>query len=56
MEIEKKALVLGRMNGMEKTHCLKELNKMETVYEKLKSVEEELQKQFELTQLNNQNL
>jgi hypothetical protein len=44
------------MNGMEKTHCLKELSKMEIIYKKLKEVEEQLQNQFEETQINNPNL
>lgn len=55
-EIEKKALVLGRMNGMEKTHCLRELKQVEDMFDHLKAVEEDLQAQFESVQINNQHL
>ena len=46
-KLEVKALVLGRMNGMEKSHCIQTLKRSALLLRHLKVTERDLQKQYE---------
>lgn len=49
--LEKKALSLGKMNGLEKSYCLREIELMSKDLETLQRAENELQEQYEQLQI-----